>query len=149
LHDLELCFEVFIFNVLGLFLSFRFTSEVIGAKFTKALIGWAAEIVLLRGSLYALGSGEASIFDIIAYSGYAYVGICVTVLGRILSRHWIVHWVLTLWTGLWMAVFLVKTLKRILFAEVRSYDRDSSKHHYLLLFMGVVQIPLFFWLGSL
>jgi hypothetical protein len=130
-------------------LSDRFTSEVIGAKFTKALIGWAAEVLLLRGSLFALGSGDAPILDVVAYSGYAFVGICVTIMGRIISRHFIIHWILSIWTGLWMAVFLVRTLKRILFAEARNYDRDSSKHHYLLLFTGVAQIPLFFWLGSL
>ncbi|CAM6100731.1 unnamed protein product [Calypogeia fissa] len=130
-------------------LSERWSSEVLGAKFTKALIGWAAEVVLLRGSLYALGSGDAPFLDVVAYSGYAFVGICATILGRIISSYWIVPWTIGLWTGLCMAIFLVKTLKRILFAEVRSYDRDSSKHHYLLLFMGVVQLPLFFWLGSL
>ncbi|BBN12484.1 protein transport protein YIF1 [Marchantia polymorpha subsp. ruderalis] len=127
----------------------KFTSDVMGAKFTKALVGWAAEVVLLRCSLYALGSGDAPILDVVAYSGYAFVGVSFAILFRILSSYWIVPWVVGLWTGLCMAIFLVKTMKRILFAEVRSYDRDSSRHHYLLLFMGVVQLPLFFWLGSL
>lgn len=46
-----------------------------------------------------------------------------------------------------MGIFLVKTMKRVLFAEVRSYD--SSKHHYLLLFIALAQFPLFTWLGNI
>ncbi|KAL2621510.1 hypothetical protein R1flu_001715 [Riccia fluitans] len=129
-------------------LSCKYTPDVTGAKFTKALLGWAVEMGLLRFSLYALGSGDVPILDVVAYSGYSFVGVSVVILSRIVSSYWIVPWMVGLFTGLCMAIFLVKTMKRILFAEVRSYDRDSSRHHYLLLFMGVVQLPLFFWLGE-
>ncbi|KAI4378774.1 hypothetical protein MLD38_016207 [Melastoma candidum] len=44
-------------------------------------------------------------------------------------------------------IFLVKTMKRVLFAEVRTYD--SSRHHYLLLFIALAQFPLFMWLGNI
>ncbi|KAL3696776.1 hypothetical protein R1sor_010852 [Riccia sorocarpa] len=127
----------------------KYTADVMGAKFTKALVGWAVEVALLRFSLYALGSGDAPILDVVSYSGYAFVGVSLIILSRVLSSYWIVPWMVGLWTGLCMAIFLVKTMKRVLFAEVRSYGRDSTKHHYLLLFMGVVQLPLFFWLGRL
>ncbi|KAM0071402.1 putative Yif1 family protein [Helianthus debilis subsp. tardiflorus] len=40
-----------------------------------------------------------------------------------------------------MGIFLVKTMKRVLFSEVRSFD--SSRHHYLLLFIALAQFPLF------
>ncbi|KAF9597926.1 hypothetical protein IFM89_022628 [Coptis chinensis] len=46
-----------------------------------------------------------------------------------------------------LGVFLVKTMKRILFAEIRSYD--SSKQNYALLFMALAQFPFFMWLGIL
>ncbi|KAL4191066.1 hypothetical protein AMTRI_Chr07g78950 [Amborella trichopoda] len=45
--------------------------------------------------------------------------------------------------------FLVMTIKRILFPEVRSYDKAWSINHYLLLFAALAQFPLFFWLGYL
>ncbi|BBM96988.1 hypothetical protein Mp_1g02100 [Marchantia polymorpha subsp. ruderalis] len=90
-----------------------------------------------------MGSGDATLFDVVAYSRYAFVVVSFAILFRILSSYWIVPWIVGLWTGLCMEIFLVKSMKRILFAEVRSYDRDCSRHHYVLLYMGVVQLPLF------
>ncbi|PWA67231.1 protein YIF1B [Artemisia annua] len=46
-----------------------------------------------------------------------------------------------------MRIFMVKTLKRVLLSEVRSCD--SSRHHYLLLFIALAQLQLFFWLGNI
>ncbi|XP_056849175.1 uncharacterized protein LOC108821052 isoform X2 [Raphanus sativus] len=57
------------------------------------------------------------------------------------------YYALMPWTCLCTGVFLVKTMKRVLFAEVRSYD--SSRHHYLLLFLALVQFPLLIWLGNI
>ncbi|KAJ7557478.1 hypothetical protein O6H91_05G128100 [Diphasiastrum complanatum] len=123
----------------------RFSPEDMSLKFTKALLGWAAEVLLLRCSLYAMGSADAPILDVVSYSGYSFVGICMSVLARMIWSY--SFYIVMPWTSLCMAVFLVKTLKRMLYAESRSYDRDSSRHHYILLFIAVAQFPLFFWLG--
>ncbi|KAL7172570.1 hypothetical protein ACSBR2_032124 [Camellia fascicularis] len=50
------------------------------------------------------------------------------------------------WTCLCMGIYLVKTMKRVLFAEVRTYD--LSRHYYLLLFIVLAQFPLFNWVGN-
>ncbi len=122
----------------------RFTPDVMGALFTKAVLGWAVETILLKSSLFALGSSGAPLLDLVAYGGYSFIGVSVSVLASML---WSYAYYITLpWTSLCMANFLVRTMKRLLFAEVRSYDRDSTRHHYLLLLMGVAQFPLFYWL---
>ncbi|KAF8388590.1 hypothetical protein HHK36_027267 [Tetracentron sinense] len=123
----------------------KFSPEALSLQFTKGLLGWFLQVVLLKASLYSLGSGEAPLLDIVAYGGYAFTGMCVAVLGRIMWSY--SYYFLMPWTCLCMGVFLVKTMKRVLFAEVRSYD--SSKHHYFLLFMALAQFPFFFWLGSI
>lgn len=123
----------------------KFSPEALSIQFSKGLLGWLAQLFLLRLSLYALGGGEAPILDLVAYGGYAFVGIALSVLARILWSY--SYYVVMPWTCLCMGIFLVKTMKRILFAEARSYDRDSSRHHYLLLFIAVAQFPLFLWLG--
>eukprot|EP00249_Psilotum_nudum_P007882 c20888_g1_i1 orf=86-937(+) len=123
----------------------KFSPEALGLQFTKGLFSWAAQVLLIRVSLYALGSSDAPILDILAYGGYAFIGVSISILARILWSY--SYYLIMPWTSLCMAVFLVKTMKRILFAEARSYDRDSSKHHYLLLFIAVAQFPLSFWLG--
>lgn len=49
-----------------------------------------------------------------------------------------------------MGVLLVKTMKRILVAEVPSFEKSqSTKRNYLLLFVAVAQIPMLFWLGKI
>lgn len=123
----------------------RFSPEALNWLFIKGLVGWFVQTTVLKMTLFSLGSGEAPLLDIIAYAGYTFPGLCLAVLGRIVGGY--SYYIVMPWTCLCMAVFLVKTMKRVLFAEVRSYD--SSKHHYLLLFIALVQIPLFIWLGNI
>jgi len=109
------------------------------------MVGWFMQTALLKVALLSLGSGEAPLLDIVAYAGYTFAGISLAVLGKIISGY--SYYVLMPWFCLCMGIFLVKTMKRVLFAEVRSYD--SSKHHYLLLFIALAQFPLFMWLGNI
>ena len=130
---------------LSLGLHGKFSPEALNLLFIKGLLGWFMQAALLKVTLLSLGSGEAPLLDIIAYAGYTFTGICLAVLGRIILGY--SYYFLMPWTCLCMGVFLVKTMKRVLFAEVRSYD--SSRHHYLLLFIALVQFPLFTWLGNI
>ncbi|CAI0374264.1 unnamed protein product [Linum tenue] len=103
------------------------------------------QVALLKMALLSLGSGEAPLLDIVAYGGYMFTGLCLAVLGKILLGY--SYYFVLPWACVCMGVFLVKTMKRVLFAEVRSYD--SSRHHYLLLFIALAQFPLFMWLGNI
>ncbi|KAJ6959166.1 hypothetical protein NC653_037462 [Populus alba x Populus x berolinensis] len=85
-------------------------------------------VALLKMILLALGSGEAPLLDIVAYARYTFIGMCFAVHGKILSGY-----------SYYMGIFLVKTMKRVLFAEMRSFD--SSRHHFLLLLIALVQFP--------
>ncbi|KAH7366300.1 hypothetical protein KP509_18G071700 [Ceratopteris richardii] len=125
----------------------KFTPEAMSVQFTKGLLGWMANVIIIRLSLYALGNADAAILDIVSYAGYAFVSVSVSILSRIIWSY--SYYLVMPWTSLCMAIFLVKTMKRVLFAGVRTYDRDSSKHHYLLLFMAAAQFPLSLWLGYL
>ncbi|XP_058082568.1 uncharacterized protein LOC131230679 isoform X1 [Magnolia sinica] len=124
----------------------KFSPEALSLQFSKGLLGWFLQVALLKASLYSLGTGEAPLLDIVAYGGYAFTGMSLAVLAGIFSRY--AYYCLMPWMCICMGVFLVKTMKRVLFAEVRSYEKHSSRHHYLLLFMAVAQFPLFFWLGN-
>ncbi|PPS04535.1 hypothetical protein GOBAR_AA16126 [Gossypium barbadense] len=130
---------------LSLGLQGKFSPEALNWLFVKGLFGWFLQVSLLKVTLLSLGSGEAPLLDILAYAGYAFTGMCLAVLGRIIWRY--SYYFVMPWACLCMGIFLVKTMKRVLFAEVRSYD--SSKHHYLLLFVALAQFPLFTWLGNI
>ncbi|PKA60989.1 hypothetical protein AXF42_Ash019978 [Apostasia shenzhenica] len=131
----------FSFGLLG-----KFSPEALSLQFTRGLVGWVLQVMLLKGLLYSLGSGEAPLLDIVAYGGYAFAGICVGVFAKILSSY--SYYFMMPWMSLCMGVFLVKTMKRVLFTEMRSYEKHSSRQHYVLLFMAIAQFPLFFWLGN-
>ncbi|KAG6597633.1 Protein YIF1B-A, partial [Cucurbita argyrosperma subsp. sororia] len=122
----------------------KFTPEALSWLFIKGLLGWFMQVMLLKVTLLSLGCGEAPLLDIVAYAGYAFTGLCLAAIGRISLKY--SYYFLMPWTALCMGIFLVKTMKRVLFAEVRSYD--SSRHHYLLLFIALAQFPLFTWLGN-
>ncbi|GLT34878.1 hypothetical protein SLA2020_093690 [Shorea laevis] len=130
---------------LSLGLQGKFSPEALNWLFIKGLLGWFLQFMLLKVTLLSLGGGEAPLLDIVAYGGYSFTGMCLAVLGRIIWRY--SYYFLMPWTCICMGIFLVKTMKRVLFAEVRSYD--SSKHHYLLLFIALAQFPLFTWLGNI
>ncbi|XP_011628246.1 protein YIF1B-B isoform X2 [Amborella trichopoda] len=126
-------------------LNSKFSPEALSMQFTKGLGAWLLQVTLLKFLLYLLGSGEAGVLDVVAYGGYAFIGISLSVLARALWSY--SYYFVMPWTCLCMGIFLVKTMKRILFAELRSYDKSSSKNHYLLLLAALAQFPLFFWLG--
>ncbi|CAH2034636.1 unnamed protein product, partial [Thlaspi arvense] len=130
---------------LSLGLNGKFTPEALNWLFVKGLVGWFLQVMLLKITLLSLGSGEAPLLDIVAYGGYAFAGLCLAGFAKIMWGY--SYYALMPWTCLCTGVFLVKTMKRVLFAEVRSYD--SSKHHYLLLFLALVQFPLLIWLGNI
>lgn len=115
-------------------------------QFTNGLLCWLLQVLILEATLQSLGGGSLAVLDVVAYSGYTFVAGSATVLARTVwscSFH-----VFTLWGSICMGVFFVKTMKRILLAEVTSSERHSSKCHYLLLLVALAQAPLLLWLGS-
>ncbi|KAK1567884.1 hypothetical protein Q3G72_017761 [Acer saccharum] len=129
---------------ISLGLSGKFSPEALNWQFVKGLVGWFLEVMLLKVSLLSLGGGEAPLLDTVAYAGYTFTGMCVAVLGRITLSY--AYYLTVMWTCLCTGIFLVKTMKRTLFAEARSYD--SSMLHYLLLCVAFAQFPLSFWLSN-
>ncbi|XP_073005187.1 uncharacterized protein [Typha latifolia] len=125
----------------------KFTPEALSIQFTRGLAGWIMQVALLKGLLYSLGGGESPLLDITAYGGYAFTGLSLAIVARLLWSY--SYYFLMPWMSLCMGVFLVKTMKRVLFAEMRSYEKHSSRQHYFLLFMAIAQFPLFFWLGNI
>lgn len=122
----------------------RFTPEALNWQFVKGMVGWFSQAMLLKVSMVSLGGREAPLLDMVAYAGYTFTGMCLAVLGRITLRY--ACYLIILWTCLCMGIFLVKTMKQTLLAEVRSYD--TGKHHYLLLCIALTQFPMIFWLSN-
>ncbi|XP_021714445.1 protein YIF1B-A-like [Chenopodium quinoa] len=126
-------------------LSGKFNPETVNWLLMKGLVGWIFQVVGLKVSLMSLSIGETPLLDIVAYAGYAFTGISLALFGKLFWRH--SYYIVLLLSCLSMGIFLVKTMKRVLYAEVRSHN--SGKHHVLLLFITLAQFPLFLWLGNI
>ncbi|CAM0909980.1 unnamed protein product [Alopecurus aequalis] len=125
----------------------RFTPEALTIQFTKGLLGWFMQVVLIKGLLYTLGSGESPLLDIVAYAGYGFAGTSLAMLVRIFWSH--SYYFVLSWFCFCTGVFLVKTMKRVLLGASRSYERHPSRNHYFLLFLALVQFPMLIWLGKI
>lgn len=124
----------------------KFNPGSVNAHVTQALIGWVIETGMLKGLLYSLApSADAPLLDLVAYGGYVFVGVSATLLSYLLWHR--SFYPVMIFTSLCLAMFLVKTMKRVLFAETRNYMSETSRHHYALLVMGALQVPIALYLG--
>ncbi|CAN4113228.1 unnamed protein product [Withania somnifera] len=120
----------------------KFSPEALGVQFTTGLLCWLLQVLLLEAILHSLGSGEVPLLDIVAYGGYIFVNASIILLCRIILDY--AFYLITIFECFCVGVFLIKTMKRILIAEIRSFEKHTTKRNYLLLFMALSQIPLLF-----
>ncbi|KAG8037192.1 hypothetical protein GUJ93_ZPchr0029g29032 [Zizania palustris] len=57
--------------------------ETLTLLFSKGLLDWFLQVILIRVLLYMLGTGETPLLDIVAYAGYGFVGTSLAMLVRI------------------------------------------------------------------
>jgi hypothetical protein len=104
-----------------------FHPELFGTMATKAIVSVAAEILLLKAAMYLWLniSSQSQLLDLIAYSGYKFVGVIVTL---VVSEIWnrgggtggLVGWLIFLYTFSAVGFFLVSlTIEFIV--EVNDY----------------------------
>ncbi|KAH8601481.1 ER to Golgi transport protein-like protein Yif1 [Bisporella sp. PMI_857] len=138
-----------------------FQPELLGMTATTAFVIVAIEILGLKLGCYLLSiSNESQLLDLIAYSGYKFVGVIVTLVGGALfsggkgSGGWI-GWGIFIYAFLANALFLLRSLKYVLLPESNSDERGtmqtvarsqkSRRTQFLFLYSYVVQF-FFMWL---
>lgn len=88
------------------------------------------------------------LLDLLAYTGYTFVFVSAECAVGLVSRAG--YYALLLWGGFCTSMFLVKTMKRILYSEARSqYGADPQRRNYLLLALALLQLPFQFFLSYL
>jgi hypothetical protein len=126
--------------------SYKFTPEVLGTTASKGLFVLAIESLLVKFGFYLLNS-SLPILDIVAYCGYKYVGIVLTMLGGYTFGSY-AFYSLYLVTSLFMAIFLVKALK-VVFPELTNYTPTGPDNlrKYFLLAVGALQFIFSYYLA--
>ncbi|KEY68769.1 hypothetical protein S7711_00639 [Stachybotrys chartarum IBT 7711] len=137
----------------------KFQPELLGYTASTSLLVVGVEIVALRLGCYLLSISSQSQLDLIAYSGYKFVGIIVTVaLAEVFSGGkgtggW-VGWLIFLYTFLANSLFLMRSLKYVLLPEspgnsggpmqTDSRAKRNQRTQFLFFYSYIVQL-FFMW----
>jgi len=139
-----------------------FHPEVMGGTFMYALFVVIAEIVILKLGTYLLSiTNESQLLDLIAYSGYKFVGVIVTLIISEIANlgqgtgGWI-SWTVFMYTFLANAFFLLRSLKYVLLPDSSAptgsgmtvaRSQRNRRTQFLFLYSYIVQF-LFMWILS-
>lgn len=126
----------------------RFTPEQLGIQASSALVWLVLELLIIMLSLYILNvNTDLRYMDILAYSGYKYIGMIAVLLAGLLFKS-AGYYLLLLWFSFSTAYFLLKTLRiQILpHTEADGFTRGSKRSLYLILSISIMQPILMWWL---
>ncbi|CZT15593.1 probable membrane protein [Ramularia collo-cygni] len=143
----------------------KFKPELLGITFSNASVIIVLELLLLWLGRYFLNiSSESQIYDLIAYSGYKFVGVIVTIaVAAIVNRGqgtggW-VGWTVFAYTFMANAFFLLRSLKYVLLPsddgpgnsgmQPIARSQRSRRTQFLFVYSYVVQFAFMWWLSAL
>ncbi|KAL5463906.1 hypothetical protein EMCRGX_G032855 [Ephydatia muelleri] len=122
----------------------RFTPEQLGVTASSLLAWLLAEVLLIWLCLYLLTvSSRLRWLDLVAYSGYKYVSMIVSVAAFLLGGVYVYYGVLA-WATLAIAYFLVQSLRLAIQPHVT--HGANKLRNYLVLMIALVQPLLVAWL---
>uniref|UniRef100_A0A8C7XR72 Protein YIF1 n=1 Tax=Oryzias sinensis TaxID=183150 RepID=A0A8C7XR72_9TELE len=132
----------------------RFSPEVLGLCASTALVWVIIEVLIMLLSLYLLTvHSDLSTFDLIAYSGYKYVGIIFTMTcGLLFGSDG--YFVALAWSSFAIMFFIVRSLKMKILTSVSSDSMgmgSSAKPQiriYITVATAVFQPIIIYWLTS-
>ncbi|XP_044728758.1 protein YIF1B [Chrysoperla carnea] len=137
----------------------RFTPEQIGIYASSALAWTLVEMAVYMATLYITNiKTSLRTLDILAYSGYKYVGIILSVLISLIFAN-TGYYIVLLYCSLALAFFLVRALKAQVLSEHQNDPRQtthygtdvtavgSKRRLYFLLFVALTQPLLSWWLS--
>ncbi|KAK3071400.1 Protein transport protein yif1 [Teratosphaeriaceae sp. CCFEE 6253] len=142
----------------------RFEPQLLGMTFSNAAVVILLELLLLWLGRYFLNiSSESQLYDLVAYSGYKFVGVIVTItVAAIFNRGrgtggW-VGWTVFAYTFMANAFFLLRSLKYVLLPPDHSpanpglqtiaRGQRSRRTQFLFVYSYVVQFTFMWWLTA-
>ncbi|KAK0278004.1 Protein transport protein yif1 [Friedmanniomyces endolithicus] len=143
----------------------KFEPQLLGMTFSNASVVIILELLVLWLGRYFLNiSSESQIYDLVAYSGYKFVGVIVTIaVAAIVNRGkgtggW-VGWTVFAYTFMANAFFLLRSLKYVLLPPDNSPSNPSMqtiargqrsrRTQFLFVYSYVVQFAFMWWLTAL
>ncbi|KAK8193591.1 putative membrane protein [Phyllosticta capitalensis] len=142
-----------------------FHPELLGITATKGFAVVLVEILGLKLGCYFLSiSNDSQLLDLVAYSGYKFVGIIVTiVIAEVFNKGqgsggW-VGWIVFLYTFSALAFFLLRSLKYVLLPDTApnagaqggytvARNQRYARTQFLFFYSYIIQGLCMFWLSS-
>lgn len=127
--------------------------QLLGLLASKTVAFMVVEILFLKLGTYLLSAGS-SLLDFVAYSGYKFIGIILTVLSYAIFSSAKIKWGVFLYTATSNSFFLLRSLRYILLPDSSSLSSGTQtinpsqrqrRIHFLFIYSFVVQFFLM-WL---
>jgi hypothetical protein len=129
----------------------RFHPEVLGLRASRALAIILVELAAIKLGTYLLNiQGDHTMMDLLAYSGYKFVGTLITLLVGLLKVRGLVYWSVFLYCFAANAFFLLRSLRYVVLPDPSSPSSQTITHAQrsrriqFLFCIAVVQI-IFGW----
>ena len=128
-----------------------FTPESVAKHASWGAMCWFLEGATVWAALRSLSTARVKVsapaLDVAAYVGYAFVLVTATLLVRLLvpSLSPTARALQTLWASACSGVFIVKTVKRVIFSEARQHAHGFDgvgASNYVLLALALAQVPM-------
>lgn len=124
-----------------------FTAEVLANYFSRGLGVLSMEVLVIKLLLYLINARPTPWLDVIAYRGYKFVGVVLTIVfGLLVPRLYVPA---LLYSATAMGIFLMRSHRRIILPRDMELheNHDLARRNAFLLFVCVLQFPIYWILA--
>lgn len=151
-----MAFTTYIFiNCVAAGLKGTYHPQLLGVLASKTVAFLLVELIVLKFGTYLLSAGS-SILDFMAYSGYKFIGIILTVFSYALFSSIKIKWAVFLYTALSNSFFLLRSLRYILLPDSNSINAGTQtinagqrqrRIYFLFIYSFALQFVLMWFLS--
>ncbi|KAI8463259.1 MAG: YIF1-domain-containing protein [Monoraphidium minutum] len=124
----------------------KFRPEAMSNMAYGACVAWGVHWVVAWLVLRAMSVPGVPWSELLAYTGYPFAAVCLSVVAQQLGGR-MAYYAVWGYGCTCMGVFMVRTMKRVIFQEARQYGHDMKMTNYLLLALAGFQFPWAWWLA--
>ncbi|KAF9151793.1 hypothetical protein BG015_006200 [Linnemannia schmuckeri] len=126
-----------------------FGPEILGPTASSALAVIILEFTIIKLCVYVLNiTSDVPILDLLAYSGYKFVGIIVSIIAQLSKAPKSVFWSIFLYTGAATGFFLLRSLRYVILPEASAgtvLPPQRKRRIHFLICLSVLQFG-FMWI---
>ncbi|CAG8505391.1 41_t:CDS:2 [Dentiscutata heterogama] len=128
----------------------KFHPEVLGVNATSAFFLMVLELAFIKMGCYLLNiTSDTNILNLLAYSGYKFVGVIVTLAVSLIAPFWFVVSTF-IYTAFANGFFLLRSLRQVVFpdasATVGIQPRQKRKRIHFLFLVAALQVVFMYLL---